>query len=110
MKALERRFVTGDTAKPAKKQHVKPCADCPWHRNAIKGWLAGISPDNWLASAHGETRIECHCVSNQQCAGAAIYRANMCKELRDKTALRLPSDRTLVFANPNEFRKHHTKT
>jgi hypothetical protein len=56
---------------------------------------------------HGEAFIDCHCTTNQQCAGAAIYRANVCKSPRDKTLLRLEPDKALVFASSQEFLKHH---
>ena len=67
-----------------------------------------MSVDDWIAEAHGESRIECHTISNQQCAGAAIYRANVCKSVRDPDALRLPADRIKVFGF-GEFRAHHER-
>jgi hypothetical protein len=53
--------------------------------------------------------VDCHTVSNQQCAGAAIYRANVCKEPRRQELLRLPADKVKVFAWPTEFWAHHRK-
>lgn len=44
----------------------------------------------------------------KQCAGLAIYRANVCKKPRDRSILTLPADREAVFAAPSEFRHHHT--
>jgi len=37
----------------------------------------------------------------------AIYRANIGKLPRDRSALRLPVDRVAVFATPMEFQAHH---
>ena len=42
-----------------------------------------------------------------QCAGAAIYRANVCKSPRDGSLLKLPADRETVFADKSEFWEHH---
>ena len=44
-----------------------------------------------------------------QCAGAAVYRSNVCKRPHSLAILRLPADRTLVFASPIEFRSHHER-
>lgn len=98
---------TFDQAKTTKKQHTKPCSDCPWSRNSVPGWLAQSTPIEWLEYAHGETLLECHTLIPQQCAGAAIYRANVCKVPRDKTQLQLPADEIRVFANQQEFYDHH---
>lgn len=103
-----RQFLTHHDAKPAKRQHTKPCFDCPWARAAFPGWLGSMSADEWVALAHGEGSADCHTVSNQNCAGLAIYRSNVCKDPRAPNALRLPADRALVFGNPMEFKKHHT--
>ena len=58
---------------------------------------------------HGEAMIECHVHPDVQCAGAAIYRANVCKRLRNPDALSLPAGRESVFARPTEFVDHHKK-
>lgn len=99
---------TYDEAKPAKRQHTSPCSDCPWAQKSLKGWLGNMSVDEWLNAAHGEALIDCHTVSNQQCAGSAIYRANVCKSTHREDVLRLPADRVKVFSF-GEFRAHHEK-
>jgi hypothetical protein len=43
-----------------------------------------------------------------QCAGAAIYRANVAKNTRSDQTLRLPKDPKMVFNTPFEFWDHHT--
>jgi len=102
-----RQFLTGAEARPRRRQHTRPCSDCPWARASVAGWLGAASVDEWLDSVHGEALIDCHTVSNQQCAGAAIFRGNVCKLPRDPQILRLPPDRHLVFGRDAEFRKHH---
>jgi len=90
------------------KQHTSPCHDCPWRRNSIAGWLGSEqTPEDWIASAHGETQVECHIHHPAQCAGVSIYRANMCKMPRFPQILRLKADRENVFATPFEFIEHH---
>lgn len=106
---LTRRFVSDDQAEPAKRQHRKPCADCPFARTALKGWLGNPSLEDWVQMVHGEHYINCHCTTNRSCAGAAIFRANVLKICRDPKHLRLPPNKTLVFASTQEFVKHHTE-
>lgn len=108
-KVLSRRFVADDGRLPTKKQHHTPCADCPWTRGSIPGWLGNNDAATWIRMVHGEHYIDCHCTTNQQCAGAAIFRSNVFKLCRDPSALRLPANETLVFANDSEFLNHHAK-
>lgn len=101
------QLITTEEARPANGQHKAPCSDCPWARRSMAGWLGDTSREEWLGDAHGETRIECHTLLGAQCAGAAIYRANVCKIPRDPALLRLPADRRLVFADRHEFWERH---
>lgn len=116
-KALRKgQLKTLDQATVTPTQHKKPCVDCPFGRIAVPGWLAGSTPEEWVMMAHGESRIECHTMisegfepgTSHQCAGAAIYRTNVCKDPRDRTLLTLPKNTKLVFSGPKEFTEHHT--
>ncbi len=90
------------------RQHRHPCSDCPWRRVAIKGWLGSEdSPEAWCQIAHSETWVECHKRDTRQCAGMAIFRANVFKSPRFKEILILPPDTKLVFANDKEFIDYH---
>ena len=104
-----RKLVAGQDAMPLPKQHTIPCADCPFGRESLPGWTGTMPPEEWISGAHGEMEADCHAVSNQQCAGLAIYRANVCKAVRDPDALRLPADPVRVFATPAEFLQHHKR-
>lgn len=104
-----RKLLTYHDAKPRKTQHKHPCSDCPFRRDAIPGWLAGESPEWWMQLAHGEGSSECH-TSDKQCAGLAVYRANVCKSPRDESALRLPKDPIVVFSSRQEFITHHNRS
>lgn len=103
-----KQLVTIDDAKPCDSQPSNPCSDCPWARTALVGWLGGATIEEWLATAHSDSKINCHTLIGPQCAGAAIYRSNILKRPRDKTILLLPKNTVTVFANPFEFIKHHT--
>lgn len=105
---MGRKLVTSDEARPCAVQPTQPCSDCPWARASLPGWLGGASVEEWLTAAHGEEIIPCHTLVGPQCAGAAIYRRNVAKLVRDPEALKLPADRTLVFASKAEFTQHHT--
>lgn len=106
---MKRQLIASDEATERPCQHEKPCSDCPWSREALNGWLGGRPSEDWLRDAHGDGQVPCHVIANQQCAGLAIYRANVGKLPRDPDSLRLPSDREAVFANPGEFSAHHKR-
>jgi hypothetical protein len=103
-----RQFVSDDEAVDATCQHTTPCGDCPWTRESIPGWLGNGTVDEWIAMAHSEHEEGCHTLRGASCAGMAIYRANVCKSLRDPNALKLPRDKESVFGTLAEFREHHT--
>ena len=108
---MKGKLISADEAKVTKAQHKSPCSDCPWRRDSVKGWLGDMTADEWLQLAHGEGSADCHATKSADgeawnCAGLAIYRANVCKAPRDPNAMRLPADRVKVFSF-NEFKKHH---
>lgn len=110
MNSMERQLVCGNEAQATAVQHRRPCADCPFARRAYPGWLGRLSVDEWLRAAHGESLIDCHTTTNWQCAGAAIYRANVAKNCYLPGVLKLGPDPRRVFAAPTEFIKHHSRT
>lgn len=102
-----RQLITSDEATIATKQHKKPCSDCPLARTSLQGWLGGTgTPDDWTKALHSESPMRCHTLEGAQCAGAAIYRANVLKRPRPPNLV-LEADKKLVFANPTEFINHH---
>ncbi len=106
---MSRRLISCDEAVQSDRQHTQPCSDCPFARTALNGWLGGLSVFDWLITAHSDAMGMCHVVDNQQCAGLAIYRANVVKLSRDQNVLVLPKDKERVFATPTEFQEHHTR-
>lgn len=101
------KLITTEDAVPSAVQHRKPCSDCPWRRDSLAGWLGDQSKEAWLQDVHGEARIDCHTLIGPQCAGAAIFRSNVCKSPRDGSLLILPVDKERVFATSAEFSNHH---
>lgn len=102
-----------DEARVTPRQHKKPCDDCPFRRNAIPGWLGGYTPRQFTLMAHGDSRMFCHTLKRDkenwhECAGAAIYRANVCKSPRldasGKVPLALPADKKVLSW---DFEKYH---
>lgn len=100
-----------------------PCFDCPWRRNAAKGWLGPFTAEEWLATAHSDEPIACHITLNEdaeseaeawsaqgvlQCAGSAIYRSNVHKSPRNPEVATLPADLETVFGM-GEFVPYHTQ-
>lgn len=95
---------------------AQPCAECPWRRVAAPGWLGPMDADEWLEVAHGEAAVACHMtipdgggwgVRTLQCAGAATFRANVCKLPHNPTIATGPVDADAVFASNAEFKAHH---
>ena len=90
-------------------QHSTPCNECPWRRKACPGWLGSdYSRAKWLLVASGESQVECHKSPSHECAGIAIFRANIGKRTKEAT-LALTADRAAVFATPQEFFDHHAR-
>lgn len=94
-----------------------PCDECPWRRDSTPGFTGPESPQDWVDCAHAEGYIACHKTIqgtvdgetewSHQCAGAAIFRANVHKVPRDREVTTLPADRESVFASNQEFIEHH---
>jgi hypothetical protein len=109
----------------------RPCSDCPWRRNAIRGWLGPTSAEGWIEMAHGEQPIACHQTipagmddeertpeekwtethGLRQCAGAAIFRRNVAKRPHNPTdaANSVERDTEHVFGWDDEFLAHHKR-
>lgn len=100
------QLISSAGAVQADHQHTNPCSDCPMRRDSLPGWLGGDNPDRYVKMLHGDSVVPCHVIDNQQCAGVAIYRANVIKRC-DPPNLRLPKDPIAVFAWPSEFLDHH---
>lgn len=102
-------------------QHKTPCAGCPFRKSIAPGKLGGSGPTTYVGQTVGPFWLPCHMSQNykgkqsqfaevSQCAGAAIYRANIgVAERMPSALLSLPQDPDLVFASQEEFLAHHGK-
>lgn len=102
---MKRKLISSAESEPLARQHQKPCSDCPMARDSVPGWLGGSTPEEYQRLAHSDFIVPCHVHPNQQCAGMAIYRANVCKRV-DPPGLVLPKNKELVFGL-GEFLPHH---
>jgi len=95
-----------------------PCAECPWRRASVPGHTGPVEPESWVNQAHADGPIHCHQTIAEhdmslddsrlrQCAGAARFRANVCKTPRNPTAAKGPADREKIFVSNKEFLDHH---
>lgn len=103
------------------KQRTTPCRDCPFRRDVKPGTLGGSTSTVYVGQSIGPFVLNCHraegyeemlttgkCLDVEQCAGAAIYRANLGVDDRlPSRLLRLPADSELVFDSHVEFVAHH---
>lgn len=97
-------MTNSDDAVDAKRQHKKPCHDCPMRRNAIPGWLGDATPEQYRSLCHSDAPVMCHAIRYAHCAGVAIYRANVVK----RADFKLPENHEAVFSTPMEFVEWHT--
>jgi hypothetical protein len=109
----------------SKEQHRQPCAQCPFRRASLPGFLGGAHPDTFMQLANADVRMPCHLHLPQgvdyaaaqvpgtrefqapQCAGRAVFWRNQIKQPRDAALLILEADRNTVFTWPSEFMAHH---
>ncbi len=105
------------------KQHTTPCADCPFRRTVEAGALGGSPSHVYVGQVEAGFVIPCHSSIDyddpdwkakasrpggvSQCAGAAIFRANIEREKENRGLIKLPKDTDNVFASYREFVSHH---
>jgi hypothetical protein len=103
------------------QKRKKPCKSCPFRRdNNLEGAEPGGShPFVYVGQSLGPFWLPCHMDKEykdknsdpekvDQCAGAAIYRANTgTAELMPDGIMTLPEDKELVFASHEEFLSHY---
>lgn len=99
----------------------RPCGACPFSRKCEPGALGGSPMSTYLGQALGPFYLPCHktvdfsnpdwkreITKPEQCAGAAIFRANIGVDRMMPDALhRLPANRELVFGSFEEMAAHH---
>lgn len=102
------------TNKPVKAPYMrKPCAECPYRKDSMKGWLGKYRADELVNDTDSFT---CHKTKDsdkqglKQCAGHMLLLGNenafvrILKAQGEKVNLK---GRTLVFDNKQDFIDHH---
>jgi hypothetical protein len=100
-----------------------PCAECPFRRASMAGWLGRSPPEEFVQLIGFEYPMPCHLSVDYEdkkwrekweageigklCRGALIYARNSCKRFDNRALPTLPADRENFFSNPMEFVKHH---
>lgn len=100
----------------------KPCDSCPFSRASTPGGLGTKEgPEPFIGQAHGPFYLPCHKTylskgispmtpGLPQCAGAAIFRANIGVAPYLPLSIHvLPRDSVAVFKTPVEFLAHHAR-
>ena len=103
-----------------------PCNECAFRRDSKGGikTLGGSPPEVYVGQIHGPFRIPCHkhypktqdeaewrasdkVFEIPQCAGAAVFRANVGRSAEVPEYMHMPADREAVFSSYAEFYSHH---
>ena len=102
------------------KRMTKPCDACPYSPGVTPGALGGSDPAVYIGQGHGAFWLPCHKTCDfgdpewktnysgtQQCAGAAIYRANIKRDaLMPAQLLKLPAS-DQAFESAAKLYAHH---
>lgn len=96
-----------------------PCNTCPFNKKVKPGELGGSHPMVYIEQIHGPYWLPCHSHTNYkdpnwkrdfskpQCAGAAIFRANLQIDNKMPEFLHHLPASNQVFKNEEEFLLHH---
>ncbi len=102
-------------------QHTTPCAECPFRRDIKPGFLGGSPVETYIGQSVLPFWLPCHCDSGYkqkqsefgkvtQCAGTAIFRANIgVAQFMPPSLMHLPANKELVFSSMIEFVAHHKR-
>ena len=102
-----KKLISSDEAVSVSRQPTAPCSDCPFRVDALPGWLGGNSAQDFIEIALSDVPYACHALRNAECAGLAIFRANISKIPRDRSVLRLAANKKTVFSSPGAFLAYH---
>lgn len=95
----------------------KPCNECPFKKESLKGWLGEFSVEETLRTASADQDFLCHVSGRgtikKQCAGRMLYATKTAKMFRDPIIEGIRKE--VVEANPNfrdeilgfDFKTHH---
>jgi hypothetical protein len=113
-----------DDPQPLKPPPKKPCAECPFKRTSMRGYLGADDVEHFYDRFKHDQVMECHLTVDYDredktyleqiadgevsyCAGALIMMANQLKRTRDPDRPIMEPDRDNVFTWEKEFTEHH---
>lgn len=99
----------------------EPCKECPFSCNVPPGETGGADPSVYIGQAVGPFFLPCHMDPGymlnreshhlMQCAGAAIFRANLgVSSIMPEFLLELPPGHVSVFDTPAQLLAYHNQT
>lgn len=66
----------------------KPCIECPFNKNSLKGYLGGFTVNETLEVANSEQSFLCHLTrennTKSECVGRLLYSTKTCKSFRNE--------------------------
>jgi hypothetical protein len=100
----------------------KPCNQCPFKKDSLKGYLGDSTPLEFLNQSEAELIMPCHLhvdyekenwkeyiETAPQCKGRSDFFRNRCKSPKNSKIVK--GDRNSeVFDWPQDFYNHHSKT
>ncbi|MBA1280561.1 hypothetical protein G7023_22775 [Pseudomonas stutzeri] len=95
---------------PVRLPHMKkPCCDCPYRKDSLKGWLG----TDRVAELLEADSFVCHKDTTIQCAGHMLINGERNGFVRLANRLRIPLDlkgKELVFESREACIEHHART
>ena len=94
---------------------TKPCGQCPFRKNSIKGYLGGFTIEETLKTAQSESSFVCHKVresnKEEECAGRLLFASKTCKKFKNKDLEDKRNYITSINSLDNilgfDFKNHH---
>lgn len=96
-------------------RHRRPCAECPWRRVSLQGFLGGNDAYVYADSVAMNLAPPCHLNDAAFCVGALTTANNMCLQLSRtpgavEAQLSIPQRRSSdFFAHVSEFYEYHAE-
>lgn len=93
----------------------RPCGQCPFRKDSIKGYLGGFTLEETLNVAKSESSFECHKTretpNTKECAGRLLFATKTCKSFRDPELEQLRRETKENNSTENilgfDFKEHH---
>lgn len=102
--------------------HCKtPCIECPFRKDALRGFLGGFSVQETIECAKSESEFHCHLTREdglqpKTCAGRMLFVSNLGKSFRNQELEKIrkflkestPEEIKNTILSYREFIQHHT--